>query len=101
LFLRPDRPGHVIWAGDIDNRLKTLFDAMRVPDPAENYVNAPPTQDETPFFCLLQDDKLITKVEVETDRLLEPVTGNSADVRLVITVRLRPYDFNDFNMHFG
>src|ERR1700730_6938816 len=28
LFLRPDKPGQAIWAGDIDNRLKTLLDAL-------------------------------------------------------------------------
>jgi hypothetical protein len=31
LFLRPDRPGSIIKSGDIDNRLKTLFDAFRIP----------------------------------------------------------------------
>jgi hypothetical protein len=31
LFLRPDVPGSVIASGDIDNRLKTIFDALRLP----------------------------------------------------------------------
>src|SRR5687768_1668625 len=31
LFLRRDPPGSVISAGDIDNRLKTLIDALRIP----------------------------------------------------------------------
>ena len=103
LFLRPDRPGSVVWAGDIDNRLKTLLDAMRIPEVGEDYASREPSDDEVPFFCLLEDDKLITKVAVETDRLLEPI-GNSvdaADARLVITVRLRPYEITPYNMHFG
>jgi hypothetical protein len=29
-----------------------------------------PTGDENPFYCLLEDDKLITKLSVSTARLL-------------------------------
>ena len=55
------------------------------------------------FFCLLEEDKLITKLSVETDQLLEPISGNydPARVRLVITVRLRPWEINIGNMQFG
>src|SRR5438105_4649837 len=31
LVLRPDPPGKIVQSGDIDNRLKTLFDALRMP----------------------------------------------------------------------
>jgi hypothetical protein len=31
LFLRPSMPGDVMLSGDLDNRLKTLFDALRMP----------------------------------------------------------------------
>jgi hypothetical protein len=31
LFLRRDPPGSVVQSGDIDNRLKTLLDAFRIP----------------------------------------------------------------------
>src|SRR5271166_2444004 len=32
LFLRPERPGSILEsAGDIDNRIKTLIDALRIP----------------------------------------------------------------------
>ena len=70
LFLRPDRPGVVLRSGDIDNRLKTLFDALRIPEANESYHARIRGPDEQPFFCLLEDDKLITKVSVETDHLL-------------------------------
>jgi hypothetical protein len=103
LFLRADKPGGAISAGDIDNRLKTLFDSLRIPVAGENYVQRTPGSDEKPFFCLLEDDALITKVVIETDQLLELVPpGNGiADVRLVITVRLRPYEMHLGNMQFG
>ncbi len=102
LLLRPDRPGDVVWHGDIDNRIKTLLDAMRIPDAAENYVNRTASDDEQPFFCLLEDDKLITKLSVDTDRMLEPVNGNgSNDVRLFIKVLIKPYKFDVYTMHLA
>lgn len=107
LFLRPDSPGGaVINSGDLDNRLKTLFDALRVPSPGEMNPKLTPQDDEDPFYCLLEDDRLITKVSVETDLLLQPV-GNKRnqydpnDARLIITVRLRPAEFRYDNSVFG
>lgn len=44
-----------------------------------------PKPDEDPFFCLLEDDSLITRLAVETDRLLEPV---SSDSEVVATIRV-------------
>jgi hypothetical protein len=90
LFLRTDAPGSIIRSGDIDNRLKTLFDALRMP---ANEDEAPgvPSDDEKPFFVLLEDDKLITHVSVQTDTLLEQVgqSWNDNDARLVISVKLK------------
>jgi hypothetical protein len=63
-----------------------------------------PAPDEVPFFCLLEDDKLITKVSVETDQLLEDVSPGATretDVRLLIRVSIRPYDTTFWNLHFG
>jgi hypothetical protein len=93
LFLRPDDPGNVIKKSDIDNRLKTLFDALRMPEgKAELGDYDYPGPDETPFFCLLEDDALVTKVSVETDFLLEPIGEDfdKNDARLTITVTLQP-----------
>ena len=101
LLLRPDRPGSIVWAGDIDNRIKTLLDAMRIPEADENYSQMSPTSDERPFYCLLEDDKLITKVSVETDRLLQPITGDNADVRLFIKVVIKPYQFDVHTMKYA
>jgi hypothetical protein len=104
LFLRPSAPGQLVSGGDLDNRLKTLFDALRIPEANERYAaRVPDDPDEKPFYCLLSDDKLITKVSLETDQLLEFVGSgaNADDVRLVITVRLRPYEMHLGNMQFG
>lgn len=105
LFLRPGSPGSVLGiGGDIDNRMKTIFDALRLPantDELGGYLT--PEDGEDPFFCLLEDDRLITHAAIETDTLLEPVRDASGvnDSRLVIRVRIRPYDFNPSNMSFG
>jgi hypothetical protein len=93
LFMRSDPPGALIQSGDIDNRLKTIFDALRVPQSKDELGGYDtPSDGEKPFFCLLQDDKLITKVSVETDALLElpsqPLNVN--DVRLIVKVTIQP-----------
>jgi hypothetical protein len=103
LFLRPDPPGGVVESGDIDNRLKTLFDALRIPVPGEDHASRQPGPEQTPFFCLLDNDRLITKIAVESDQMLQPVEGrfDQSAVRLVITVRVRPFEFDLGNIQFG
>ena len=104
LFLRLDEPGKLIQGGDIDNRLKTLFDSLRLPKNKDELGgHDSPDESEFPFFVLLEDDSLISKVSVETDTLLEPVKGNDVstnDVRLVITVRVRPQQLDFDNTQF-
>ena len=65
-FLRQQAPGQLIGdGGDIDNRLKTLLDALSVPPPAQQDffrkdVPAPPAGQA--IFCLLQDDSLVIRL---------------------------------------
>ncbi len=89
-MLWPAAPGAIITSGgDIDNRLKTLLDALKYPSEATALPkDAVPRDDESPFFCLLEDDSLITKLSVETDRLLEPVSCK-AEVVLLVQVRTK------------
>jgi hypothetical protein len=105
LFLRRDMPGSAIQAGDIDNRVKTLIDTLRKPNHAQELKgNETPKVGEDPFFCLLQNDKLISQFSVETDRLLDEVCPEEADKRkakVIITVELKPYSPTFFNMAFS
>jgi hypothetical protein len=91
LFLRRDHPGGLIRSGgDIDNRIKVLFDALRMPQNSAELCGQTPESGETPFFCLLEDDQLITEVKVTTDRLLtasESGSENPSDVHLIIHVK--------------
>jgi hypothetical protein len=105
LFLRAGDPGGVInRVGDLDNRLKTLFDALTMPREASQLgPYLVPDSGEDPFFCLLEDDSVITKATVESDGLLEPISNppNENDARIVITVRLRAGRVNASNIGFG
>lgn len=88
LMLRPEHPGRILQRADIDNRLKTLFDALRYPDKQQEVpATWSPSPDEQPLFCLLEDDRLVTRVNVEADRLLHPSSHDEA--MLTIRVQLR------------
>ena len=104
LFLRHDVPGSAIEAGDIDNRIKTLIDALRLPQNEKELVSddKQPGEGEDPFFCLLEDDNQVSSFAVETDTLLVPPDGLDAarSVKLVVTVELRPYFATPFNLCF-
>jgi hypothetical protein len=99
LVLRPEAPGAVIsHSGDIDNQLKTLFDALRRPVAVtELPSNWTPGDDEKPLHCLLDDDKLITHVDLEVDRLLKPVTDPKY-VELTIRVNVKGFTATWGNM---
>ena len=89
LFLRRDNPGNLIHhGGDIDSRVKVLFDGLRMPKRKEELGNVPIDADEDPFYCLLEDDTLVTQVSVTTDRLIIPQESTESihDVFLVIHV---------------
>ena len=89
LFLRPGPPGRIIGiGGDIDNRLKTLFDGLRRPLAEEEIpANYQPAAGETPFYCVLSDDALITRVDVGTDQVLQPAQRD--EVLLIVHVIVR------------
>jgi hypothetical protein len=97
LLLRVGQPGQVVY--DVDNRLKSIFDALRKakgPDELGARTNQgllKPRAEENPFYVLLEDDSLITHLSVTSDTLLEPVPDVPTDeaVRLVIDVTVRPH----------
>jgi hypothetical protein len=94
VLLRPEPPGRLITqGGDIDNRVKTLFDSLTMPrHPAQDLpAGITPTADEAPFFyCLLEDDNLVTAVDVRTDQLLEPGVDPS-EIEATIVVKTRTF----------
>lgn len=104
LFLRPEERRYVMQSGDLDARLKTVFDALRIPDNLKETGGMGPQEDENPFFCLLEDDKLISEVSVTTDQLLvlpKERHVNANDAFLVIRVQLNAANPRTYDNYFG
>lgn len=66
LLLRRDH-FPLINSGDLDNRVKTLLDALRIPTVGE-YCQG----DENPLYCLLENDNLVSELKVTADLLMCP-----------------------------
>jgi len=90
LMLRPEPIGNLISGGDIDNRLKTLLDGLRMPNNIDELPKIRTNTDiNDPFYALLQDDKLISKLNVEVGQLLiEDKEKNY--VKIVIKAKIIP-----------
>jgi len=73
----------IVGGGDIDNRLKTLFDALQIPDQNQGAKLNTTDLPGSPMFCLMSDDKLITRVNVQTGQLLD-VDDRSKEIVLII-----------------
>lgn len=104
LFLRPGLPGSLMRSADLDARLKTLFDALRIPkNQSELGGYDTPGEGEIPFYCLLEDDKLVSHVSIETDVLLESTspTAGDHDARIVISVEMTPWSVTMANLDYG
>jgi len=86
-LLRPEPPGSIVTkGGDIDNRLKTLLDSLKIPsEPGELHTDEKPDSEEEIFFCLLEDDNLITELSVNTKQLLVP-TRERGEVITILEV---------------
>jgi hypothetical protein len=91
LFLRREKPGAIIrYGGDLDNRLKTLFDALRMPHDVSELSGIVPSRSDERMYCLLEDDSLITHVSISTQQLLEPIgTEHPSTVELLIRVTVQ------------
>jgi hypothetical protein len=97
LFLRKEDAGRVYQGGDLDNRLKTLFDALSVPQ-IDQVVEDNSIAD--PILCLLEDDGLITSVSVETHRLLSNPNASINEVKLIIEVDIGVTQSRLYNQAF-
>lgn len=97
LFRQQPRGAIITDGGDIDNRLKTLLDGLRVPHGSmEGRGNLPNEPDPSPFFCLLEDDSLVTKVSVESEQLLRHAGPD--EVVAIISVHVKKTVLSYANM---
>lgn len=87
MLLWPAPPGRISRGGDIDNRLKTLFDALAAPAHANQVPAGLRTSPADPQYVLLADDELISRFNVDTDRLLA-ADGDVAHVQVRVTTHV-------------
>ncbi|WP_143748924.1 hypothetical protein [Mesorhizobium sophorae] len=66
---------------DVDNRVKVLFDLLRLPDQPKHI---PPGLQ--PHYCLMEDDRLIWELTVKRHRLLRSFEGAEYATRLDVSV---------------
>jgi hypothetical protein len=99
LFLRKEIPGKLYQGGDLDNRVKTLLDALCAPKYPELVVKDD-TEISDPIYCLLEDDSLISSLSVDTQTLLNGQSGNASEVRLIIEVNVRVTQSRMYNSLF-
>ena len=98
LLFRPHSRGAVLSeAGDVDNRLKTLIDGLRLPH-AKQEIRDESTGGNlpSPFFCLLEDDSLVTKASLESEQMLRP--GKPEEVLAIISVTVKKYQVTYDNL---
>jgi len=96
-FLRKGKPGDLILpGGDMDNRMKTLFDALSIPNEQDLRGNP----DHEPFLCLLEDDSLIIEQHIKTGRLLRVSTASDSAAHLLIEVSVNVMQITDLNIGF-
>ena len=100
LFLRPAPLGGLVkHGGDIDNRIKTLLDALSIPK--EEQLSGAHIHDQYDgvSHCLLEDDSLVAGLSITVDRLMNPM--DEKEVLLIISVRIRRTQSTLKNLDFA
>jgi hypothetical protein len=96
LFLRQEDPGSLILnGGDLDNRIKMLCDALKMPDKGADPRHL---HDHDPLYCLMESDALVAAINVETGRLLQPQSDHPQEVSLVVEVDVRVLKAGEWNI---
>ena len=93
-LLTRTKPGGLIHDGDLDNRLKNIFDALRLPTEADLPSKEFPTNEDNPFYVLLEDDRSITDFRVRSTMLLLPKTLSEPLGYSELTIEVRPKTLN-------
>lgn len=99
-LLLPGPLGSVVTKdGDLDNRLNTLFDGLKMPQPSD--IGSAEGSIDQPFYCLTDDDALITSLTVRTDRYLAAPTAIEHSAIALIDVTIRVLKITPTNYRFA
>lgn len=94
LLLRRQEPYRAFDpVGDLDGRVKTLIDGLRMPQVGQEVGENSPGADEDPFFCLMDDDSAIFDFQVTVDRLLVPAEPDEPERDIVAIVGVQVTTF--------
>jgi hypothetical protein len=78
----------VSHGGDLDNRLKTLLDALRIPHEESEIAGVSPDTPNQRVYCLLEDDALITRIAVTTQQLFESVGKDETESTVELLIHI-------------
>jgi hypothetical protein len=98
-FLRKEAPGKVYQGGDLDGRMKTIIDALTMPRHIEQILEKD-SRRTSPTYCLLEDDSMISGLEIESERLLGDQNNAPDFVKLMIEVDVRVRQATIYNQSF-
>ena len=100
VFLRREPPGNIYQGGDLDGRMKTLIDALAMPQHIEQVLDNNTSSEFEPIMCLLEDDSMISGLEIKSERLLGNSQEASDFVKLTIEVDVRVRRATVYNQSF-
>jgi len=89
LLLFRQEPFRAFNRGDLDNRVKTLVDGLRMPDQCSEVEGQSPQNDENPFFVLMDNDRAIFEFQVTTDVLYLPPEPKEPERDVFATIGVR------------
>ena len=96
-LLVPHQTNAIVSGGDVDNRIKTLFDALRIPQ----LLNEIPSADNFDYsggmFCLLEDDKLINSLQIKMYQDHNPIDERSCRVLIQVNTRITAAKWGSVN----
>jgi hypothetical protein len=100
LFMRKEPAGRMPQGGDLYNRIKEFIDALKVPKGEAHKVCSVYPKPIEPIQCLLEDDASITRLSVESARLVNAPGMEEDSVRMVVEVDARISGARYFNHSF-
>ncbi len=100
-WFRRESPGSITsGGGDLDNRLKSLIDGLRMPMSEHELGGMRPGEKSRRRYCLLDDDRRITRIGVETHELLEEPTVGERPSGVELFIKVRVYSALLMNMNY-
>lgn len=96
VLLNEDLPSVIRQSGDLDNRVKSIIDSLRLPGKYQEIQKYGPSAEEQPFICLMEDDALVSGLNLTAGRLLKPNTpAQWAKVSVHVKVKIAEKTFEN------